>query len=248
MNSGGFWRRLVYGRFGCTICATRAPSDSRTSASRALDLNRRVRKYATGPCISRGTERRMSFDVLVEVCRKGASEPYWVWVWVWECKNYGNRVPVDDAEEFHAELEQLGAYRTKGTMIILIGYEPGTVEYAKSNGIGLWRYIPEGSPVCLMEDGRSLADTDILPTLTTPETTGFRFYGHFYGLASSGELTTDRTELIRAELRSSLGPPNQGIHPTAQETGGRVMDGKPGLRLSARSVRLDTGETYGQGA
>jgi hypothetical protein len=150
---------------------------------------------------SRDRKKDIIFDVSIEVCRKGVSIPYWVWVW--ECKNYGHKVPVDDAEEFHAKLEQVGADRTKGTMITPVGFDTGTIEYARSKGIGLWRYIPQGSLVNLMEDRRGVAHEDILRALTTAETTGFRFYGFFYGLTSDGQLTTDRMELIQRELQES---------------------------------------------
>jgi hypothetical protein len=128
--------------------------------------------------------------------------PYWVWVW--ECEHYGHQVPVDDAEEFHAKLEQVGADKTKGTMITPVGFDSGTIEHARAKGIGLWRYIPHGSLVNLMEDRRSVADEDILRALTTAETTGFRFYGFFYGLTSGGQLTTDSKEWIRCELQDAL--------------------------------------------
>jgi len=150
---------------------------------------------------SRDRKKEIVFDISVEVSREGATDPYWVWIW--ECKNYDHVVPVDDAEEFHAKLEQIGADRTKGTMITPKGFAKGTVEYARAKGIGLWRYIPPHSLLCLMEDSRGVAESDILRALTTPETTGFRFYGWFYGLASSGELTTDREELIRDEFRDA---------------------------------------------
>lgn len=142
------------------------------------------------------------FDISIEVCRKGVSVPYLVWVW--ECKNYSHTVPVDDAEEFHAKLEQVGADRTKGTMITPIGIDKGTIEYARSKGIGLWRYIPQDSLVCLMEDRRGVTDDDILNALTTAETTGFRFYGFFYGLTCDGQLTTDQDELIYIECQNAL--------------------------------------------
>jgi hypothetical protein len=151
---------------------------------------------------SRDRKKDIIFDVSIEVCRKGVLVPYWIWVW--ECKNYGRTVPVDDAEEFHAKLEQVGADRTKGTMITAIGFDGGTVEYARSKGIGLWRYIPQGSLVSLMEDRRGVKDDDILRALTTPETTGFRSYGLFYGLTCDGQLTTDRDELIQGEFQDAL--------------------------------------------
>lgn len=129
---------------------------------------------------SRDRQKDIVFDVSVEVFREGASQPYWIWVW--ECKNYDHVVPVDDAEEFHAKLDQIGADRTKGTMISPKGFAKGTVEYARAKGIGLWRYVPAGSLLCLMEDSRGVADSDILRALTIPDTSEFRCYGLFYGL------------------------------------------------------------------
>jgi hypothetical protein len=153
---------------------------------------------------SRDRNRDIVFDISIEVSRKGASGPYWVWIW--ECKGYAHKVPVDDAEEFHAKLEQVGADRTKGTMITPVGFDSGTYEYAKSKGIGLWRYIPGEQPVCLEEDSRGVADCDIIRALTISETTEFRFFGFFYGLTSDGQLTTDRTELLRDEFQDALEP------------------------------------------
>jgi len=153
---------------------------------------------------SRDRKKNIIFDVSIEVCRKGVTTPYWVWVW--ECKNYGHKVPVDDAEEFHAKLEQVGSDRTKGTMITPIGFDTGTVEYAKSKGIGLWRYVAQGSLVSLMEDTRGVAESDVLNALTTAETTDFRFYGFFYGLTCDGQFTTDRDFLIQDEFRDALEP------------------------------------------
>jgi hypothetical protein len=151
---------------------------------------------------SRDRQKDIIFDVSVEVFRKGGTVPYFIWLW--ECKNYGHTVPVDDAEEFHAKLEQIGADRTKGTLITPVGFDKGTIEYARSKGIGLWRYIPQGSLVNLMEDTRGVADDDILRALTIPETTGFRFYGFFYALTCGGQLTTDRATLINDELQDAL--------------------------------------------
>ncbi len=147
---------------------------------------------------SRDRNKDIVFDVSVEVSRKGGVTPYWVWVW--ECKNYTHSVPVDDIEEFHAKLSQIGADRSKGTMITPLGFDSGAVEFAKSKGIGLWRFVPPGNLVLIMEDGRGAADADILRGLTTPDTTKFRHCGYFYGLTTSGQFTTDEAELRRAEF------------------------------------------------
>lgn len=73
-------------------------------------------------------------DVALEICREPGSSPYLVWVW--ECKDYNRLVPVDDVEEFHGKLEQLGVHRTKGTMICRNGFQKGALTAAKHWGIG----------------------------------------------------------------------------------------------------------------
>ena len=67
---------------------------------------------------SRDRGKDIIFDVSIEVSRRTAAEPYWIWIW--ECKNYNHTVPVNDVEEFHSKLSQVGANRTKGTMITLL--------------------------------------------------------------------------------------------------------------------------------
>lgn len=81
-------------------------------------------------------------DVSIEVYYKGSNEPYLIWIW--ECKNYNNSIPIDDIEEFHAKLEQIGADKTKGTFITSNGcFQSSCFAYAQSKGIGLARLMPE---------------------------------------------------------------------------------------------------------
>lgn len=130
-----------------------------------LGLNPANAKVLRKPSyFSRDRNKPIVFDVSIEVRHKGATEPYWIWVL--ECKNYSHNVPVDDVEEFHAKLEQVGADRTKGTIITPIGFEQGAIEYARSKGMGLWRYIPQGSLVRLMEDSNGATDQDIMCALS----------------------------------------------------------------------------------
>jgi len=170
-----------------------------------LALSQRLRLFATSLSTSPVTGISTSYLMCQsKFVARGVTIPYWVWVW--ECKNYGHKVPVDDAEEFHAKLEQVGADRTKGTMITPVGFDTGTVEYAKSKGIGLWRYMRLGSLVSFMVDTRGVAESDILNALTTAETTDFRFYGFFYGLTCDGQFTTDRDFLFQGEFKDALEP------------------------------------------
>lgn len=80
-------------------------------------------------------------DVSVEVTRRGADEPFIIWVW--ECKNYKHPVPVDDIEELHSKLEQIGADKTKGTLIATGHFQKSSMAYAKSVGIDIARFTEE---------------------------------------------------------------------------------------------------------
>ena len=52
-----------------------------------------------------------------------------------ECKCYGDRVPVDEVEEFHSKIDDIGAH--KGIMVTTVGFQDGAVKTAKGRGIAL---------------------------------------------------------------------------------------------------------------
>ncbi|MCL2362713.1 MAG: restriction endonuclease [Defluviitaleaceae bacterium] len=59
-----------------------------------------------------------------------------------ECKDYKTSIPVDDVEEFHAKLQQIGAH--KGMIFTRHGsFQKSALSYAKSKGIGLARIMPD---------------------------------------------------------------------------------------------------------
>lgn len=91
---------------------------------------------------SKDRQKCITVDVSIELIPPGTSKP--ALIWIWECKNYAEAVPVSDLEEFHAKLEQIGADRTKGTMITTSRYQDSAVRYAMSKGIGLTRLIDGG--------------------------------------------------------------------------------------------------------
>lgn len=80
-------------------------------------------------------------DVSVEITSRGADRPFFIWVW--ECKNYKQPVPVDDIEELHAKLEQIGADKTKGTLIATGHFQKSSIAYAESVGIDIARFTAE---------------------------------------------------------------------------------------------------------
>ncbi len=58
-----------------------------------------------------------------------------------ECKNYRTPVPVDDAEEFYAKIQQISGANIKGIIASTNSFQKGTINFAKSKGIGLLRYF-----------------------------------------------------------------------------------------------------------
>jgi hypothetical protein len=74
-----------------------------------------VRVTLHGKIHLRDRGSRLSFDVVVEVSRKGASGPYLYWLW--ECKDYTRPIQVNEIEEFYSKIEQVGRDRTKGPLI-----------------------------------------------------------------------------------------------------------------------------------
>lgn len=83
----------------------------------------------------RGAE--IVFDISVEIYLPNAAE-YSSLILI-ECKNYSHAVPVDDAEEFFAKIQQIGT--AKGIIASTAAFQTGTRSYAKSKRIGLLRYF-----------------------------------------------------------------------------------------------------------
>ena len=60
-----------------------------------------------------------------------------------ECKDYSKNVPVDDVEEFHSKLQQIGSDNTKGIIITSkTAFQRAALSYAEAKGIALARIKP----------------------------------------------------------------------------------------------------------
>lgn len=143
-------------------------------------------------------EKPITMDVSVELYRRSATEPYLVWIL--ECKDYQHRVPVDDVEEFHTKLEQIGLHKTKGTVVCRNGFQKSAVKVAMAYGIGLIRILPDGSVIRLMEAEveATISRDFVVFGLTQPDTE--QLTTMVYGLSSSGRGVTDIGDLITLEL------------------------------------------------
>lgn len=139
---------------------------------------------------SRQRERDIITDVSIEIFAKNSDTP--LIIWVWECKDYAGSIPVDDVEEFHAKLEQIGSDKTKGTIITSQGaFQRSAVSYASAMGIGLARILPDSQVQHVMYNMAfsmlsSREENDTIQALTRR-----KYVSHdwdFYGLSSDSKL------------------------------------------------------------
>ncbi len=148
---------------------------------------------------SQRRNKQIVFDVVIEFYRPAVIAPYLIWVW--ECKDYKQRVPVDDVEELHAKVEQVELHRTKATVVCRNGFQESAITYAKNMGIGLVRMLPDGSLIRAQESVQSNRISERLAKLSlTQESSEVFLNSTFFGLLSSGEGVNSLSEMIRSEL------------------------------------------------
>ena len=90
---------------------------------------------------SRDRDAEIITDVSMELFLPDRDRPSLVWIF--ECKDYNSPIPVDDVEEFHAKLEQIGEDNTTGTIVTSGGLQRSALTYARSKGIGVIRLLPD---------------------------------------------------------------------------------------------------------
>ena len=61
-----------------------------------------------------------------------------------ECKCYNHLVPVDEVEEFHSKIDDIGAH--KGIMVTTVGFQEGAIKTARGRGIALALLTTEHQP------------------------------------------------------------------------------------------------------
>lgn len=92
---------------------------------------------------SRERNNTIKVDVSIEFYPVDSStDP--IIIWVWECKDYSGSIPIGEIEKFNAVLEQIGAAKTKGTIISSEGIlDRSAIAYARAKGIGVARLMPD---------------------------------------------------------------------------------------------------------
>ena len=86
-------------------------------------------------------EKEIIVDIAIEVWLQGAKN--YSLLWICECKNYTHSVPVDDLEEFKSKLDQIAGKNVKGVIATRSSLQSGALTYAKNQGIGVVRVMPD---------------------------------------------------------------------------------------------------------
>lgn len=89
---------------------------------------------------SKDREKDIVVDISIEVWLPGADN--YSMLWVCECKDYGRSVPVDDVEEFKSKLDQIAGKNIKGVVATKNAFQEGALTYARNQGLGLVRIMP----------------------------------------------------------------------------------------------------------
>lgn len=89
--------------------------------------------------VGRITGRTIKVDVSFSITVAGGAS---ILILV-ECKCYGHKVPVDDVEEFHSKLDDIGAQ--KGIMVTTVGFQSGARTAAKGRRIALALLTPSSA-------------------------------------------------------------------------------------------------------
>ncbi len=90
----------------------------------------------TGRVSKRDIKVDVSFNYTIA---KGADVLFLV-----ECKCYNHSVSVDEVEEFHSKIDDIGAH--KGIMVTTVGFQEGAIKTAKGRGIALALLTTEHQP------------------------------------------------------------------------------------------------------
>ena len=170
------------------------------------------------------SQRDIKIDVSFDYDIAGANLLFLV-----ECKCYGHSVPVDDVEEFHSKIDDIGAH--KGIMVTTVGFQEGAVKTARGRGIALALLTTEQQPGELryvvnsagsykpMVENREFWQGNFRGPLDSYDG-GFRFesIGQFLGLLCLDAGEQQRQERVAAWKRE-MGAEKKTINPSTRSEG-----------------------------
>lgn len=92
---------------------------------------------------SKDRGKNIIFDVSIEATLPGAND-YSLLVLV-ECKSYSHPVGVEELEEFWAKIQQVAGANVKAMFASTAPIQEGGLQFARSRGFAVLRYLPNGS-------------------------------------------------------------------------------------------------------
>lgn len=105
------------------------------------------------------SQRRIKIDVSFTLKIAGGASV----LCIVECKHYKNKVSVEDVEEFHSKLDDIGAQ--KGIMITTVGYQVGARKAAIGRRIALALLTKDSQPGEIQYIANSLAPSPERPEI-----------------------------------------------------------------------------------
>ena len=104
-------------------------------------LGRRSQAYQKRGYYSRDRQSEIITDISIETFLPDASD--YSLLTIIECKDYNSTISVDDIEEFHSKVQQIAGDNVKAIFVTSAALQRGALNYAKSKGIGIIRYLPD---------------------------------------------------------------------------------------------------------
>ncbi len=133
-------------------------------------------------------KRNVEFDVVIEVCRKPASEPHVVVIF--ECKNHQKPVQERDITDFSSKVGDIFGHGAKGMVVSSSRLQSGAENFARSRRIGIVKFDEDGIDVIADRKGgtwaeNSFVETQIFENARRSKSLKFSAYseGRFFGSA-----------------------------------------------------------------
>lgn len=108
-------------------------------------------------------KKEIYFDLTIEIWPPNANR--YVLIYIIECKNYENRVPVSDLEEFHNKIQQVSGVNVKGIFITNSPLQEGAYNYAESIGMMVIQGESSEKYNIILHKSSQKLDNGILPLM-----------------------------------------------------------------------------------
>ncbi|MDR1149316.1 MAG: restriction endonuclease [Spirochaetaceae bacterium] len=110
---------------------------------------KRSKAYQKKDYFSKDRQATIITDISIETFLPDASD--YSLLTVIECKDYNSAIPVNDIEEFHSKVQQIAGDNVKAIFVTNAVLQKSALNYAKSKGIAVIRYLPDNQVKLLLQ-------------------------------------------------------------------------------------------------